>query len=202
MAITGTWLLVVAGPIAGGATAAHADATSGSPWGSGGGDNIVSVNNTTDSSLLARSNPAGALDDGNTVANQNFAYAHATCTGCRTVAVAVQIVVVEGAGTDFRPTNAAVAINENCQSCQTFAFARQFVLSPHRRVQLSDQTWAKLAQLRQQMASESRSLEPFAQMGANLESLSQEMVGAVQADLQRSGGSGDEQGDHKVDEKD
>jgi len=201
-AVTTAWLLLAVGPVVATATAAHADGTYGGAGGSGGGDNIVSVDNRTDGSLLARSNPAGAVDDGATVANQNIAYAHATCTGCRTVAVAVQIVIVEGSGTDFRPTNAAVAVNENCNSCQTFAFARQFVLTPHRRVQLSDQTWRKLAQLRQQMATESQSLEPFAQMDANLESLSQQMVAAVQADLQRSGDPGGEQGDHKVDERD
>jgi hypothetical protein len=175
------------------APAAHAES-----WGSA--NNYVYLYNTTDNALLSRASTSVARQEGNTVANQNVAYAKSTCTGCRTVAVAVQVVIVQGPGTDFRPTNAAIALNENCTSCATFAFARQYVLSPHREVELSGQTKKQVASLRAQMSSVASSQEPFPQLEADLDSLSQQVLSAVQADLNHTGGSGGEHVDTKVDE--
>jgi putative peptide zinc metalloprotease protein len=192
--LVATWAFVAAGaPLATGAVA-HADGFAEST------NNYVYVYNTTDNALRSRAGATVAHAPGNTVANQNIAYAKASCTGCRTVAVAVQVVIVEGAGTDFRPANAAVALNENCTSCQTFAFARQFVLSPHHQVSISEQTQRQVNSIQQQMSSRARSQEPFPQLEADLDSLSQQMLAAVQADLNRTGGSGEEHEDKKVDE--
>lgn len=106
--------------------------------GSGRQDNVVSLENHRDNSLLARSRVAVAHAPGDTVANQNVASSYASCTDCRTVGAAIQVVIVEGRPTDVRPVNLGVALNENCLRCQTYAYARQVVLSAGMRVELSD----------------------------------------------------------------
>src|SRR5438046_9496154 len=89
----------------------------------GGGNNVVMVVNHEDGALRSRARAAVAQDPGPTVANQNIAVAQATCTGCRTAAAAVQVIIQDGTATDVQPANAAIALNENCNFCQTFAYA-------------------------------------------------------------------------------
>ncbi len=155
--------------------------------GAGGADNIVSVQNQTNSSLAARAKTSVAHDPGPTVANVNQAYAHASCTDCRTVAVAVQVVLVEGPTTDFRPTNVALALNENCLRCATFAFARQEVLSPGRHIEISDPAQRAIKQIQAQVSRVASSSETFPQMTADLDNLTQQLVAVVQGEVQRSG---------------
>jgi len=76
----------------------------------GGANNVVLVSNTVDGATASRSRLAVAHDPADTVANQNIASATGNdCNGCRTVAVAMQLVVVEGDPSTFAPANAAVA---------------------------------------------------------------------------------------------
>jgi hypothetical protein len=82
----------------------------------------------------------------------------------------------------------------------TFAFARQYVLSPHRTVEISESTRHQVDSLRAQMSNLARSQEPFPQLESDLDSLSQQMLAAVQSDLNNSGGSGPEHEDKKVDQ--
>ena len=77
-----------------------------------------------------------SFDDNGTVDNRNYAYATSSCTGCRTVAAAVQVIVAEGAVSDDQPVNEAVAYNDQCSGCQTLAYARQFVIQEPGRVEL------------------------------------------------------------------
>lgn len=65
---------------------------------------------------------------GDVVDNTNAAVAYASCESCKTTAIAIQIVFVVGSPSTVTPTNVAVALNENCTLCQTFATAFQFVI--------------------------------------------------------------------------
>lgn len=56
----------------------------------------------------------------------NRARARATCDGCRSVAVSIQIVLVTTA--DTNPMNDSSAINLDCVGCESLAVARQIVL--------------------------------------------------------------------------
>src|SRR5919198_2620937 len=49
----------------------------------------------------------------------NAAVAYASCTDCRTVALAIQVVLVMGEVESVTPQNIAIAINENCTACET-----------------------------------------------------------------------------------
>jgi putative peptide zinc metalloprotease protein len=59
----------------------------------------------------------------------NIAVAFASCEGCQTVAIAIQIVLVMSDPNVIAPKNAAIAINFECTSCETLADAYQFVIS-------------------------------------------------------------------------
>ncbi|MGH9124124.1 MAG: hypothetical protein ACRDZ8_05270 [Acidimicrobiales bacterium] len=122
------------------------------------------------------------------VTNANLAYSQSSdCTGCRTVAVAVQAVVIEGVPTAITPQNAAVALNNNCQSCMTFAYAQQYVFSPEHPVTLGRGTTAVLAGLQAAMRAVAASDESFTTMNSNLNDLSWAYCETVQVAIQTSG---------------
>ncbi|MFL6205709.1 MAG: hypothetical protein ACJ739_10205 [Acidimicrobiales bacterium] len=90
--------------------------------------------------------------DGSTVDNRNEAYALASCRGCRTSAVAFQVVLVVGQHGTIAPSNKAVARNEQCVLCTTRALAVQLVLpldhapDPQTRAAV-EAIWARSARL-------------------------------------------------------
>ena len=67
--------------------------------------------------------------DGSTALNKNEAYAFASCTDCRTVAVAFQVVLVAGQVDVVVPQNLSGALNYACVRCVTQALATQLVVS-------------------------------------------------------------------------
>jgi putative peptide zinc metalloprotease protein len=67
--------------------------------------------------------------DGSTALNKNEAYAFASCTDCRTVAVAFQVVLVAGQVDVVVPQNLSGALNYGCVRCVTQALATQLVVS-------------------------------------------------------------------------
>jgi putative peptide zinc metalloprotease protein len=67
-------------------------------------------------------------NDTDVVHELNSAYAHSTCDGCRTVAIAFQVVIVQGRPSDVQPQNVALALNEGCTGCSSLALAYQFVV--------------------------------------------------------------------------
>jgi putative peptide zinc metalloprotease protein len=165
------------------------------------GNNIVQVFNVTDGKWLARDGVVVSHNPTATVANQNLAYARARCTNCRTVAVAVQVLLVEGKPTSFQPANAAVAVNENCSFCQTFAYANQVVLTPYRPVHIGKSAQERIEQLQEQIDGVTHSAEAFPQMSTDLDGLTAQLVGVVQAEIQRSGSAAGEQDHRQVDDK-
>jgi len=58
----------------------------------------------------------------------NQAYAHATCTDCQTIALALQLVVYRQDAGNVAPRNLAVAINDHCTRCLTVARAIQYAI--------------------------------------------------------------------------
>jgi putative peptide zinc metalloprotease protein len=66
---------------------------------------------------------------GDVVDQENVALAYSSCERCRSVAIAIQIVLASGSPSIVTPQNVAVAVNENCTLCETFATAYQFVIT-------------------------------------------------------------------------
>ncbi len=88
---------------------------------------------------------------------------------------------------DFRPENAAVALNENCLRCQTFAYARQTVLNPGRPVKIGDAAQAKINAIDKRMRQLAASSEPFDKLAAGLDGLTLDLVGVIQGEVRRAG---------------
>src|SRR5205085_10128370 len=152
-----------------------------------GPDNIVEVRNTKDGSLRAKSSAVVTHAPGGTVGNNNVATAWATCAGCRTAAAAVQMVIVEGPYDTFEPGNLAAAINDGCDTCETFAFARQHVFVVGRPVRIGDRATDQIEQIDEQMAKVIRSRDAFPTMETQLDALTQALVDVVRGQLDRSG---------------
>jgi len=75
-----------------------------------------------DLALGMRENATDVVDE------HNSAYAHSTCDGCRSVAIAFQVVVVQRRPSTVTPENVALALNEGCTGCSSLAIAHQFVV--------------------------------------------------------------------------
>jgi len=154
----------------------------------GGANNIVIVQNTTDGGTVSRSGLMVSFNPGDTVANNNIAIATSTdCEGCRTVSVAMQVVVVESYPSDFRPANVASAANGGCNSCDTEAFAFQHSVQPGVMVHLSAEGRQAIANLRSEVANLAATNLPFFEMKTQLEALFAELVAIVNDEMQASG---------------
>jgi putative peptide zinc metalloprotease protein len=89
------------------------------------------------------------VSGGGPVTNQNSAYAFASCTACKTVAVSFQVVLIVGQSNVIAPINAAGSLNANCPACVTVAIADQLVVTLTKQPpqQLVDELNAALAKL-------------------------------------------------------
>ncbi len=162
-------------------------------------NNIVSLENYRDSSLRARARVAVTHARGDTVTNQNVASSYASCTDCRTVGAAIQVVIVESGATDVRPVNLGVAVNENCLRCQTYAYARQVLLSPGMRVELSEDAEEAIEDIHEQAQDVVRARLSFPEMTAALDGLTTRLTTIVKSEIERAGNSADEDDRRDVD---
>jgi len=154
----------------------------------GGANNVVLVSNTVDGATASRSRLAMAYDPADTVANQNIASASGNdCKGCRTVAVAMQLVVVEGDPSTVAPANAAVASNGSCTNCSTYAFAYQYVARPGRVVYLSATAQRGMVSLRQQADAIAASNVSYDEMKVELDSVLGQFVQVVDQNMEAAG---------------
>lgn len=162
-------------------------------------NNLVEVTNSNSAQPAVGTGVALAYDGpGAAVTDENLAYAQSSdCTGCRTVAVAVQVIVVAGSPSNFQPQNAAVAVNSSCNSCQTFAYAHQYVVQMTHPFVYSSAYQAAAAQVERiswQIYSVAHSGEDFATMSSQLDQLSLQYFTTVDRALQSqtNGDSGHE----------
>lgn len=91
-----------------------------------GPSNIVIAMNQVDGNVVVRANVRVSQHFGSAAAPVNFAMAQAhTCTGCQTLAVALQLDFASRDANYVAPQNAAVAVNSACVGCVTIAKAVQ-----------------------------------------------------------------------------
>lgn len=112
------------------------------------GDNSAVAINTTDGSSLFRFSWDVTRESGETVDNHNEAVAYSKCEGCRTTAIAFQIVLVSSKPSTVTPTNVAVALNDQCTLCRTFASAHQFVKGTDGKARFTDEGRRELNEVR------------------------------------------------------
>jgi putative peptide zinc metalloprotease protein len=155
--------------------------------GAGGMDNEVVLVNTQDGRHLARSSVAVAPVLGDVVDNQNAAYAYSRCSDCRTVAVAVQVVLVMGNPSSVTPRNLALAVNQDCERCESMASAYQYVLTTDGIVHFSAAGEREIAALRGEIAGVTGSDLPFAELDARLDALVERLWQVIDNELVAAG---------------
>ena len=94
-----------------------------------GDSQALSVNTTNGAVKYNVAYSLVTVRDGAPVTNKNSAFAFANCSGCTTVAVSFQIVLIVGQSDRIAPINAAGALNVNCPACMTTAIADQIVVT-------------------------------------------------------------------------
>ena len=138
--------------------------------------------NTTDGSTVYDVAFALVWADGDTVANTNEAYALASCTGCQTVAVAFQVVLILGNANVVVPENVAAAVNYSCVQCVTQALATQLVVTLSGP--LSAQSTADLAELWKEISAFGASIQdvPLSELQERLTEFERQILAIVQQD--------------------
>ena len=91
--------------------------------------NIVQLVNSTDNKLRVAGHVQLNTTDSTVVNPVNEAVAYGSCNNCQTLAVALQINLLEAPVTQFQPQNVAFAVNYHCFQCTTVADAVQYNIS-------------------------------------------------------------------------
>lgn len=123
---------------------------------------------------------------GDNLQSTNVARADSTdCTDCRTVAVAVQAVLLKHNPATAEPKNVAIALNERCERCTTYAYAYQYVVTTEHRAVLTRRARRKVAALRWEIDEVSRSDLSPDDLNTRLRELTAEFRAVIDADLAR-----------------
>src|SRR6478672_3189085 len=117
-----------------------------------GPNNVVNVETTRTTVTDAHSKLKIGRYGGDNLQSENVASAYShDCSDCRTVAVAVQAVLVSSSPSTSEPKNVAVALNERCVRCTTFAYAYQYVVPTNGSAHLDGETRADIRRLRHEI---------------------------------------------------
>lgn len=119
-----------------------------SDTGGNGGDNLALAVNTKDGSSVVRFAFQVRRVMNSVVDETNAAVAVASCENCRTIAVAIQIVLIVNDPDIVSPTNLALAYNIECTSCETLASAYQYVFTTGGQVMFSPEGWRQIMEIR------------------------------------------------------
>jgi putative peptide zinc metalloprotease protein len=92
-----------------------------------GDTSAVAVNTTDGASIFELAFDIRRVT-GDVVDQTNAAIAYSSCKECRTVAISVQILLVQGSPTTVTPQNYAIAVNDQCTLCDSLALAYQFAV--------------------------------------------------------------------------
>jgi hypothetical protein len=177
------------------AAALAAALVAGGPWGAasaadGGGRSIDSsavAEATAPGTRLARSSLDLVFVPGGRVHATNFAVAHSSCDGCRSVAASVQVVVVRDKGTDVDAGNAALAFNQACSSCESLADAHQVVLVVGPRTTLAGWVHQAVQGLRAELADLVARDLPLAELQVRIDALADRLQDVAQSALTEHG---------------
>lgn len=116
-----------------------------------GGDTSAVAVNTKDNSFVFKLAFQIKRVTSDLVDNQNAAVAYADCQSCETVAISIQVLLIAANATDFEPGNYAIAINQNCQDCDTLATAYQFAIGVDSKLKFTHDGKKEIADIRHQL---------------------------------------------------
>lgn len=147
---------------------------------SGAGDSVI------DLAFSVRETASDVIDETNT------AVAYANCEACRAVAIAFQIVIVQGSPGTVAPQNVAVAVNDQCPDCSTLAVAYQFVVGRGEPVEFMKRGLIRLAKIRLALAKLERQYSKLTneQIRARADGFAEEIRDILANDLVPAGTRG------------
>ena len=151
------------------------------------GDNQALAVNTADGSVAYDVSFALVWVDDDTALNRNEAYAFASCTDCRTVAVAFQVVLLIGSVDVVVPQNISAAVNYACLECVTYALATQLVVSVPGP--LSDAAAGELATVWAELRAFGEQIEgvPLSELRDRLTEFEERILAVVREDADSGG---------------
>lgn len=167
-------------------------------------NDATAVNTTDGASIFRLAFSIAQVTDG-VVDQENLAVAYASCTDCRTVALAFQVVIVVGDADYVAPVNQAGALNDKCTECLTFASATQIVIRVDEPVTLTPEGWRRAALLGMRMAALEKQMDQLtpAQLAAEVNAIEQELIAILDTELvpvRSQGGDDDRGGDQDGDD--
>ena len=158
-----------------------------------GQDNAAIAVNTKDGSSLFKLAFKIRRVAGDAVTATNAAVSYASCTSCRTTAIAFEIVLVTGNPSTVTPTNVAIAVNYECTLCQTFATAFQFVVSTGGPVRFTAEARQELAAIRKELRELKRAdLDP-AELDARTQALADRVKAVLATGLVKVGSEAEDE---------
>ena len=160
-----------------------------------GGDNSAEAINEKDGSSVFDFAFSIRRVAGDVVDEQNSAVAYGSCVECQTVAIALQIVLVEGVPDSVTPTNVAIALNEECQACTTVALAYQFVVGRGGPVRFTKEGRRRLAEIRREFERLGRSGLSAEELTARAEELKDQVADVLATELVPVRGDDDDGGE-------
>ncbi len=116
-----------------------------------GGDNTAVAVNTKDNSSIFRLAFNIRRVTADVVDQTNAAVAISSCQECRTVAIAIQVLIAESDPSVVAPQNLALAMNVDCTLCDTFAYAYQIVLGDGTRLRFTPEGNRSIAEIRKEL---------------------------------------------------
>jgi putative peptide zinc metalloprotease protein len=117
------------------------------------------------------------------VDQSNAAVAYASCEECRTIAVALQVVLVVSDPEIVTPENVALAVNYECTACETLASAYQFVYSVPEGFHFSAEAKREIARIRNALRELIRSGRPVDEMQAEIDALADDLRAIIRHEI-------------------
>ena len=152
-----------------------------------GENNVAVAVNVKDGSALFELSYTVLRVHGDEVMPMNFAVAVGSCSDCTTVAIAVQVVLVEDDPATIAPWNGAIAMNVDCFECVTAALAYQLVSSVPDSFKFTKDTKEEVKDLRDAFQALIEGDVPIGELLAAADVLARELFALVQAEIESGG---------------
>jgi putative peptide zinc metalloprotease protein len=120
---------------------------------------------------------------GDVVDQSNAAVAVSSCEECRTVAISFQVLLVESDPSLVSPENLALAYNQDCTLCDTFAAAYQIVLGDGTRLRFTAEGSKAIAGIRRELKALRNQDLSDADLDAQLDGIYGRLKGVLDTEL-------------------
>jgi putative peptide zinc metalloprotease protein len=147
------------------------------------GDTAAVAVNTKDESSIFKLAFNIRRVTGDVVDQTNAAVAVASCEECRTVAIAIQVLIVQTDPSVVTPENLALAVNVDCTLCETFALAYQLVIGEGTRLRFTADGNRQIAQIRRELRALRREDLSGAELDARVDALVDRLRGVLATEL-------------------